>query len=135
MLQGGVSFFSGLLRSVEPAFCRGHAYRKGMNADAAAELAVDFPDSVAGRAVLLVDNICDSERTLAELTRLCCDRGAAEARAAVLIHRRHDDAQFTPHHAAFHHHGPGWLAGFGMRDGDAAMNFPAVFSVRPCSSS
>ncbi len=133
ILRGGVFFFSDLLQamheSVEPAFCRCHAYRKGVNGDAAAELQVDFPVTVAGRAVLLVDNICDSGRTLAEVVRLCRERGAAEVRTAVLIHRLREDSRLTPDHRAFTHPGTEWFAGYGLRDGDAAMNFPTVFRV------
>ena len=133
ILRGGVFFFSDLLQamheSVEPAFCRCHAYRKGVNADAAAELQIDFPVAVAGRAVLLVDNICDSGRTLAEVVRLCQERGAAEVRTAVLIHRLRADSRLTPDHMAFTYPGTEWFAGYGLRDGDAAMNFPTVFRV------
>ncbi|HTH47576.1 MAG TPA: phosphoribosyltransferase family protein [Candidatus Limnocylindria bacterium] len=133
ILRGGVFFFSDLLQamseSVEPAFCRCHAYRKGVNGDAAAELQIDFSVAVAGRAVLLVDNICDSGRTLAEVVRLCQERGAAQVCTAVLIHRLREDSRFTPDHTAFTYPGTEWFAGYGLRDGDAAMNFPAVFRV------
>ena len=133
ILRGGVFFFSDLLQamseSVEPAFCRCHAYQKGVNGDAAAELQLDFPVTVTGRAVLLVDNICDSGRTLAEVVRLCRERGAAEVRTAVLIHRLRADSRLTPDHTAFTYPGPEWFAGYGLRDGDAAMNFPTVFRV------
>ena len=133
ILRGGVFFFSDLLQamseSVEPAFCRCHAYRKGVNGDASAELQIDFPILVTGRAVLLVDNICDSGRTLAEVVRLCRERGAAEVRTAVLIHRLRADSQLTPDHLGFTYAGTEWFAGYGLRDGDAAMNFPGVFRV------
>lgn len=138
VLRGGVFFFSDLLQamteSVEPAFCRCHAYRKGVNGAAAAELQIEFADPVAGSAVLLVDNICDSGRTLAELSRHCRERGADEIRTAVLIHRRRADSRFTPDYAGFAYPGPEWFAGYGLRDGDVAMNFPTVFRVIPATA-
>jgi hypoxanthine phosphoribosyltransferase len=138
VLRGGVFFFSDLLQamaeSVEPAFCRCHAYRKGMNGAVASQPEIDLPDSVNGRSVLLVDNICDSGRTLAQLSRLCQDRSAQEVRSAVLVHRQRPDSQFAPHHTGFVYAGSEWLAGYGLRDGDCAMNFPTVFRVIPTAS-
>jgi hypoxanthine phosphoribosyltransferase len=138
VLRGGVFFFSDLLQamheSVEPAFCRCHAYAKGLNNAAATALQVALADPVASRAVLLVDNICDSGRTLAELDRRCRELGATEVRAAVLIHRLRDDSRFTPEHVGFKYPGPEWFAGYGLRDGDVAMNFPTVFRVIPANA-
>jgi hypoxanthine phosphoribosyltransferase len=134
VLRGGFLFFGDLLQelthSVEPAFCRAHAYAKAVNGRSSKRLRIDLaPGLVRNRAVLLVDNICDSGRTLALLAARCRREGAREVRSAVLIHRSRDDSQHVPDYAGLTHAGPEWFAGYGLRDGNCAMNFPEVFRV------
>src|SRR5262245_45209279 len=79
-LRGGVFLFSDLLQqlpvTVEPAFCRCASYAKDANDAPEARVEVDLYDlSLAGRSVLLVDNICDTGRTLRSLTGRCAQEG------------------------------------------------------------
>ena len=133
ILRGGVFFFSDLVQamteSIQPAFCRCHAYQKGVNGRPADALRIDLPEPVRNRSVLLVDSICDSGRTLRETVRLCGEQGAATVRTAVLVRRLRPDAEFTPDVSGFEYPGADWLAGYGLRDGDEAMNLPGVFRV------
>jgi len=133
ILRGGVFFFSDLVQamteSIQPAFCRCHAYQKGANGRPAESLRIDLPEPVRNRSVLLVDSICDSGRTLREMVRLCGDLGAASVRTAVLVRRLRPDAEFTPDFTGFEYPGGEWLAGYGLRDGDEAMNLPGVYRV------
>jgi hypoxanthine phosphoribosyltransferase len=46
--------------------------------------------SLAGRTVLVVDDILDEGNTLAEVIRFCTGSGAAQVYSAVLIQKRHD---------------------------------------------
>lgn len=136
LLRGGVFFFSDLLlscpASVEPAFCRCRAYRPGENGVQAdsVEMALDAPP-LEGRHVLVVDDICDSGRTLAAVTRLMGEQGAAEVVAAVCVHRRRSDGFITPRWSAFDHDGPEWFAGYGMEDASHFMNYPGLYLIRP----
>jgi hypoxanthine-guanine phosphoribosyltransferase len=96
VLRGGVFFFSDLLIAcpvtVEPAFCRCRSYEANVDGVAAATVEVGLEDPAApcaGRHVLVVDDICDSGRTLA-LARHLEELGAAEDRHGRLCRIRPD---------------------------------------------
>lgn len=131
VLRGGVFFFSDLLQkmshSVEPSFCRAWSYVKGINSAAEASVRVDWINTdVGGRDVLLIDNICDSGRTLDVLAQLAREQGAQRVRTVTLVHRIRQDAVHTPSLAGFTYDGPEWLVGYGLRDGELRSNLPCV---------
>ena len=136
ILRGGVFFFSDLLLacpvSVEPAFCRCRAYQENRNGVAAdsVEVHLDGPP-LEGRHVLVVDDICDSGRTLAAVERRLLEMGAVEVASAVCVHRHRPDGVVVPRWSAFVHDGPEWFAGYGMEDASHFMNFPGLYLVRP----
>lgn len=134
VLRGGVFFYSDLLQrltvTVEPAFCRCRSYAAGENGRQRREVEIDMYDlELAGRSVLLVDNICDSGRTLKVMTERCVREGVAEVRSVTLVRRVRDDALCQPDWHVFEVSDPAWLAGYGLRDRDALMNYPTVYRV------
>jgi hypoxanthine phosphoribosyltransferase len=136
ILRGAVFFFTDLLKaipvSVEPGFCRCRSYRVGVNGQPAETIEVEWPEAnLADRHVLLVDDICDTGRTLQFLSHYCRERGAAEVKTAVLIHRNLPDSMFHPDFAAFRYQGLEWFAGYGMDDRSWRMNYPAVYALHP----
>lgn len=54
-----------------------------------------LPDSIAGRNVLIVDDILDEGQTLAVLIGACKEKGAASVKTAVLVDKMHD-RKFDP---------------------------------------
>lgn len=136
VLRGGFVFFSDLLKaiptSIQPAFvpCRSYSTDAISRPDGGVRIHWEDFDCM-GRHVLLIDDICDSGRTLASLRgRMLTDR-AAEVRTCVLIHRARNDSVFTPDHFGFLHHGPEWFVGYGMDDCHRFMNYPAVYLTDP----
>lgn len=71
--------------------------------------------NVEGKAVVLLDEICDSGLTLSQLQREVMNAGADTCRTAVLLNVGHDTAVHTP---SFIGHqftaDPGFLVGYGM---------------------
>ncbi len=135
ILRGGVFFFSDLLlrmsESVEPGFCRASSYARDSNQAPNEGLQLDLLGlSVHRRHVVFVDNICDSGRTLAACISSAQASGARSVRSVVLVHRQQPGALHAPTLAAFCYSGAEWLAGYGMRDRGALMNFPEVCRVR-----
>ncbi len=121
ILRGGVFFFSDLLlrmrQSVEPAFCRAHAYAKTRNGMPLERMHVDWQMlQPEGREVMLVDNICDSGRTLMHVDAWLRLHGARRVRSVTMVHRLRRDALAEPSLTAFTYPGPEWLVGYGMRD-------------------
>jgi hypoxanthine phosphoribosyltransferase len=136
VLRGGVFFFSDLLlacpTSVEPAFCRCRAYRPNRNGVTLEHVEIDMDcPPVTGRHVLVVDDICDTGRTLAAVTQRLRDQGAIEVVTAVCIHRRRHDGLTGPNWSAFEHAGREWFVGYGMEDASHFMNHPGLFLITP----
>ena len=128
ILRGGVFFFSDLLlrmrRSVEPAFCRAYAYAKTANGEPLDKMFVDWQGiDPVGREVMLVDNICDSGRTLLHVDGWLRMQGVRRVRAITMMHRIREDAIARPEISGYTYEGDEWLVGYGMRDAAAkSMN-------------
>jgi len=135
ILRGAVFFFSDLLKavpvSIEATFCRCRGYVPNVNGGLAERVAVEWSEAdFKGRHVLLLDDICDTGRTMAHMRGFCVERGAVEVRAAVLVHRLLEKPFFSPDFAAFRYPGKEWLAGYGMEDSSWHMNYPAIYRLR-----
>jgi len=136
LLRGGVFFFSDLLlhlrQSVEPGFCRAWSYAKGSNGQPEETVRMDWQGlAVRDRHVVLIDNICDSGRTLAAASAQLESWGASKVRTAVIVHRQRADSHHTPTLTGFVYPGVEWLVGYGLRDRDAdLMNTRAIFTLR-----
>jgi hypoxanthine phosphoribosyltransferase len=134
VLRGGFLFLADLVRaiprSVQADFIRCQSYDVATNRPDT-EIQVQGPSvSVKGRAVLLVDDICDSGRTLQHLTWLMLRLGARNVRSAVLIYREQSPPEFVPDEICFRHHGSEWFVGYGMDDHNERMNLPSVYLLQ-----
>ena len=133
VLRGGVFFFADLLKeipyTVEPSFCRAMSYSSEDNSQGSEFRLVVEPAEMKGRHVLLIDDICDSGKTLKNLHEYALQNGAKEVRTAVLIHRNHDDSVYKPNYIGFEYDGPEWFAGYGMEDKNHNSNFPEVYII------
>ncbi len=133
ILRGGVFFFADLLKeipyTVEPTFCRCMSYSSENNTADDAFRMVVAPAEMEGRQVLLVDDICDSGRTLRNLHDYALENGAKDVKTAVLIHREHDASVYRPDFVAFNYSGPEWFAGYGMEDKNHNSNYPEVYII------
>ncbi|MCC6953018.1 MAG: hypothetical protein IT290_02755 [Deltaproteobacteria bacterium] len=135
VLRGGAPFFVDLLRSVEcsiePAYCRTWAYSSDVNNQmVSGKVRVSVEEVVAGnRAIVIVDDICDTGATLGKLQRVFLDLGAAEVKSAVLIHRMVEKCAFRPDWSAFEYSGDEWFVGYGMEDRNRYSNLPEVYTI------
>lgn len=139
VLRGGIFFFADLVRqincSVEIAPARAWAYDENLNvqrSDVALNIA-EIP--AAGRAVLLVDDICDSGRTLNALKKSMLQCGALTVKSAVLVKRMLAAETFEPDWVAFRYPGTEWLVGYGMDDGDRWRNLAAIHIIKQAAGS
>lgn len=136
VLRGGIYFFADLTRqidrSVQVAPGRARAYEEGVNAKARSELYINLDGvAVAGRNVLLVDDICDSGRTLEKLVAYLIAQGAEEVKAAVLIHRQTETSSFSPDWSGFDFKGNDWFVGYGMDDRGRYSNLSQIYTIPP----
>ncbi len=135
VLRGGIFFFADLVRaigfSVEIAPIKTESYESGVNGVERNSVAI-YADQLAvkGRVVLVVDDICDSGRTLEQLERELLARGAREVRTVTLIRRLLDKPSFVPCWVGFQYKGPEWFVGYGMDDGERWRNLPGVYIIK-----
>lgn len=134
VLHGAIFILADLLRevkvSLEPAFCRVSSYSKEDNTQGSLEVSFDGLE-VKGRAVLLVDDICDTGATLEELDALLKNAGATEVRSAVLLRRMMPSAVWNPDWSAIEHSGAEWFVGYGMDDRGQYRNLPQIYHTGP----
>jgi hypoxanthine phosphoribosyltransferase len=135
VLRGGIFFFADLVRkidaSVEITPVRTWAYEVGQNAVQRNEVGMNLEGLAAkGRKVLLIDDICDSGKTLAALADTLLSHGASEVRSAVLIKRMIDDSQYDPAWVGFEYSGPEWFVGYGMEDSERWRNLSDIYIIR-----
>lgn len=138
VLRGGIFFFADLVRhidaSVEIAPVRTWVYESTDNNLQRREVRVSMEDvHVRGRAVLLVDDICDSGKTLKILSKAFYDAGALNVRSAVLVKRTLEKATFDPEWVAFEYRGPEWMVGYGMEDCNRWRNLPSIYIIQQSS--
>jgi hypoxanthine phosphoribosyltransferase len=134
VLRGGIHFFSDLHRalitSTEPAFCRAHSYDTGSNVQLGDSVRIDLQGfNPKDRSILVVDDICDSGRTLVALTQELKKGGAHEVRSAVLILRELDQPIFKPDWIGFATGERSWFAGYGMADREFGANLRDVYAI------
>lgn len=136
VLRGAIYFFSDLTRaihtSVEVSPIRVSSYGIAQNAvqlDSVSIMADGI--DVRDRSVLLVDDVCDSGRTLEELERVLIERGAREVRSSVLIRRLLDVPSFMPCWIGYEYAGTEWFVGYGLEDRERWRNLPSVYGMQP----
>jgi hypoxanthine-guanine phosphoribosyltransferase len=81
--------------------------------------------------VLVIDDICESGKTLSRLTNVFRELGALEVRSAVLIHRAVEGATFIPTWKAFDYLSTEWFVGYGLGDKEHNANLPDVYNIFP----
>lgn len=135
VLRGGIFFFADLVRalgvSVEIAPLKTESYESGVNGIERSSVSI-YADNLAvkGRVVLIVDDICDSGRTLEQLEQELLARGAREVRTVTLIRRLLDKPTFVPCWVGFQYKGLEWFVGYGMDDGERWRNLPGVHIIK-----
>jgi hypoxanthine phosphoribosyltransferase len=136
ILRGGVLFFSDLVRaipvSMQLAFCVCRSYSSETNEALRDTIQVEMDKTViAGRAVLLIDDICDSGGTFKYLEHFVLKHGAVDVRTAAFVFRDHHSSIFRPNYAAYTYAGDEWFVGYGMEDRNAYMNLPGLYKMAP----
>lgn len=92
LLKGSFVFCADLVREMHRAgvaptldFMTLTSYGKGTESSGKVQILQDMQEEVAGKSVIIVDDILESGRTLAFARNLLTSRGAAEVRVVVLL--------------------------------------------------
>ena len=134
VLRGAVLFFSDLLRkiptSLEFSFCKSTNYSADNQLTTNGSINFLSETEFNGRAVLIIDDICDSGTTLRELKKELLAKDTAAIKSVVLIRRESsplEDVDWAGH--IFQ--GNEWLVGYGMEDSNKYASLPAVYCIEP----
>ena len=135
VLRGGILFFADLAKridaSIEISPIRTQSYQSGSNGVPVGSVAMNLDQlAVKGRVVLIVDDVCDSGRTLESLEQKLIEMGAREVRSVVLVRRLLDTPSFVPCWVGFQYEGPEWFVGFGMDDNERWRNLPSIYVIK-----
>lgn len=135
ILRGGFLFFSDLMKacrvSIEPAFCRCQSYSSEANSTQLDTIKTNFVGTdFHNRDVLLIDDICDTGKTMRHLAEeIKAHRGARTVKSCTFVFRLRTDTVFRPDWHALSYGGEEWLVGYGMEDRNCYMNYPALYRL------
>lgn len=135
ILRGGFIFFADLLRkincSVEPHFHRVSSYAQNKKTSQVIENFSQQIPNVSKRAVLIVDDICDTGETLFAVKNSLIRSDALEVKTVALINRPSNrKVNFTPDWIGFEYLGEEWIVGYGMEDQNLNSNLPAIYTLK-----
>jgi len=135
VMNGGVIFAGALLPRLdfplEVAYL--HATRYGMATQGTLlDWRVRPTQKLAGRDVLVLDDILDEGHTLAAIVDYLREEGAADVRSAVLVHKLHDRKAFPGMRADFSglDVADRFLFGYGMDYQGYWRNAPGIYAVK-----
>ena len=136
VLKGGFVFAADLIRALHGAgvapevdFMSLSSYRAGTTSAGTVTVLRDLETDVAGRNVLIVDDILESGRTLAYAKRLLAERGATRVGLAVLLDKPgHRVAEIEGDFVGFTCPDL-FVVGFGMDMGHAFRELPYIGHV------
>ncbi len=135
VLRGAIFFFADLVRSiscsVEIAPVRTWGY-EGNELKAMMEVNLEGAKP-EGRTILLVDDICDTGRSLHAVEDAFIAARAHEVKSVVLIRRMISSPAHVPEWTGFNFEKDSWFVGYGMDDNERWRNLPDIYVIPPGS--
>jgi hypoxanthine phosphoribosyltransferase len=137
ILTGAFVFAADLIRAlhqrgVDPDvdFLQLSSYGGERASSGVVRLLKDFRAEIAGRPVLIVDDVLDTGVSLHFAQRMALGRGASEARLCVLIRKAVErDGDIRADYVGFDTGGEDFLAGYGMDDSERRRGAPFIGAV------
>lgn len=134
VLIGAFVFMADLVRALdfplEVDFLNASSYGDGTD-PGALEIVSDLTCDVAGRDVVIVDDICDTGQTLRALVLMLRDRGAASVRSCCLLDKpERRTCDFEPDYVGVSIPDR-FVVGYGLDYAGGCRNLPCVGVLRP----
>ena len=131
VMSGAIFFYADLVRAINTSVeVTPISARSYVNNSQQQQVDIELANvRVQGRSVLLVDDICDSGRTLEKLKATLEAEGASEIRSAVLLERKKSTEYFRPDYIGFEYEGDEWFVGYGMDDKERFRNLPEIYVI------
>jgi hypoxanthine phosphoribosyltransferase len=135
ILSGSLIFTADLVRRLPLdmviQLCGLSSYRGDATEPGRLEWTLPPPDDLAGRHVLIVDDIVDTGATLGEVTRRVRAQSPASVRSCVLLKR--DSAEVEPDFYGFRI-GEGFVVGYGLDYNGRFRNLPDIAVLEPATA-
>lgn len=136
LLRGGIFFCSDLLRkldfNLQIEFARISTYdfttNKAKPDSDISEIDIDFDPK--SKMILVVDDICESGRTLRLISEKFLAAGAKEVKSAVLIKRTGIDSEYVEDFAACEVDHQDYLVGMGLDDKKFSRHLPDIYKIK-----
>ena len=135
VLKGAFVFVADLIRllpnPVRVVFVAAESYRDGTDPGELELTWTADPREIAGRRVLVVDDILDSGRTLLAVRDRCVLEGAAEVKTCVFLDKpERRTVEFTADFVGFEVEDE-FVVGYGLDHGGCCRNLPYVGALKP----
>jgi len=135
VLTGSVVLLSDLIRRIElplrVGVVQASSYRGATTTRGPLIINSDLMPDIAGRDVLLIDDIYDTGHTLVETVSLLDDMSPRSIRSAVLLRKNgRQEVSLTPDYVAFEIPNE-FVVGYGLDYEDAYRNLPYVAALEP----
>jgi hypoxanthine phosphoribosyltransferase len=138
IMKGAICFVADLIRSLNVTYALDFLYCSSYHGtERQKEIRIyGLEDvNVAGRHVLIVDDIFDSGRTIYEVKQQLEKKGAADVRSMVLLERQITRAlDYRPEYMLFPLDGDAFVVGYGLDYHEKYRGLPGIFSVRSDST-
>jgi len=138
VLTGSLIFLSDLIRQIQlplrVALLQASSYRGSTTVAGSLTINESFLPDVAGRDVLLLDDILDTGHTLGTLMRWMSDRGALSVRTVVLLRKiGRQEVHLEPDYCGFEIP-DAFVVGYGLDYNDDFRHFPHIAVLPPPSA-
>jgi hypoxanthine phosphoribosyltransferase len=136
LLKGAFVFTSDLVRALDRRslnvdFITAALYGRGTDPSRDVEIVQDLTSPVAGRHVLLVEDVVDSGKTLNRIGDVLAGRSPRSLEVVAMLHKRiATDLRYEPRWVGFDAP-PEWLVGYGLDLGERYRHLPYVAAVAP----
>lgn len=135
VLHGSVIFVADLIRAIptphQLGFVLASSYRGTATSPTTLHLQVDFLPDLAGRQVLLVDDILDTGRTLSALKERLLERGPRAVRTAVLLWKKvRTETAIVPDYCGFEIPDQ-YVVGYGLDYHGDYRHLPFIAALEP----
>ena len=135
LLTGCIPFMGDLIQHIglplEMDFMKLSAYGDRTSTDGRVEVRKDIDVAVAGRDVLIVDEVLDTGVSMAKAVALVQARNPASIRTCVLIEKKIPrNIDLCPDYVGFQL-GPDWIAGYGLDYKGRYRNCPFIGKLKP----
>ena len=133
LLKGGVIFSSDLVRTIRRPlqidFLAASSYGAGTSSSGDVRLIYDPETRLAGRHILVVEDIIETGRTLARILDVIRDREPRSLAVCALLHKRQATALQDPVRFVGFDAPPEFLVGYGLDHAEDFRHLPYIASI------